>query len=786
MRTLFTLGAVLISCAPVLVPLQLRADITYQHIEHFTTTQYRDPVHTTAWWDTLAGQIKLYPLALALTGAVDTPGSAYDVAIAAAHAYVADNMSGLQIVDVSLPGDPVWVGSVDTPGSARAVALLGQIAFVADGQAGLQIVDVSDPVSPVVIGTAPTEAFAQDVAVAGHLACLAVSGAGLQIFDITNPAQPLPLGTCDTEDWAQSLAITGSWACVADGNGGLQVVDISDPSHCSLAGSLTTAGYARGVAITGNYVLMACGNAGLQVISLNNPAQPSLLGQLLLPGEARAIAVSESYALVASGASGLFVIDINHPTSPRLLGGYDSSGGGYGIAAQNLHAYLADGAEGLQVVTLDPAGFDTTANRAQSLTIDASADPIVRARLQTIQTDSIGWELSANGGLNWEPVTPGDSWHEFAATGHNLRWRSAHLYLGADLNPQCSRLILQWQKQHSFPEIRSILDIPGDDGGQVRIIWSSSRHDSLGSPTPITEYVVFRRRDNDAAKTAPQGTATPCATPADGAVPGHLKAALAYPPGSWDYILSLPADCEAEYAAVVPTLVDATPQDGIRWSVFFVRARTGTPGMYFDSPPDSGFSMDNFWPTVPEGFAVSYSATGGNQLRWEPSPDEDFASFLVYRAADPEFAPLPEYLVHTTTGTAWLDEVIPGWGYYYLLSATDLDGNQSIAIAPQEVVHAADRPQLDLAWLGQNRPNPCNSATVIPFTLPADGPVSLRIFDLSGRLVRNLVQGWQPAGAYAILWDGTDRMRQPVASGIYCAVLQTAHGLARRTLTLIK
>ncbi|MDD3642485.1 MAG: FlgD immunoglobulin-like domain containing protein, partial [Candidatus Krumholzibacteria bacterium] len=49
--------------------------------------------------------------------------------------------------------------------------------------------------------------------------------------------------------------------------------------------------------------------------------------------------------------------------------------------------------------------------------------------------------------------------------------------------------------------------------------------------------------------------------------------------------------CEAAYAAVVPTLADSTAERGVYFSVFFVRALTQVPAVYFDSPPDSGYSI---------------------------------------------------------------------------------------------------------------------------------------------------------------------------------------------------
>ena len=66
-----------------------------------------------------------------LMGAYDTPDIAYSVAVSGGYAYVADGYSGLRVVDVSDPANPVETGFYDTPdtclrcGGLRRVRLCG-------------------------------------------------------------------------------------------------------------------------------------------------------------------------------------------------------------------------------------------------------------------------------------------------------------------------------------------------------------------------------------------------------------------------------------------------------------------------------------------------------------------------------------------------------------------------------------------------------------------------------------------------------------------------------------
>ena len=80
---------------------------------------------------------------------------------------MADDYSGLQVIDISDPTDPTLAGTCDTPGHARGVAVSGDHAFVADYAAGLQVIDICDPTDPTLVGSYDTPGECMGVAVAG-------------------------------------------------------------------------------------------------------------------------------------------------------------------------------------------------------------------------------------------------------------------------------------------------------------------------------------------------------------------------------------------------------------------------------------------------------------------------------------------------------------------------------------------------------------------------------------------------------------------------------------------
>ncbi|MFH0777574.1 MAG: phospholipase D-like domain-containing protein [Candidatus Eisenbacteria bacterium] len=84
-------------------------------------------------------------------------------------------------------------------------------------------------------------------------------------------------------------------------------------------------------------------------------------------------------------------------------------------------------------------------------------------------------------------------------------------------------------------------------------------------------------------------------------------------------------------------------------------------------------------------------------------------------------------------------------------------------------------------------PNPFNPALNVRYVLSADGPVSIRIFDVSGRAVRTLLDNHRElAGFHSIMWDGKDSSGGEVASGIYVLRLETENDARAEKAILLR
>lgn len=88
--------------------------------------------------------------------------------------------------------------------------------------------------------------------------------------------------------------------------------------------------------------------------------------------------------------------------------------------------------------------------------------------------------------------------------------------------------------------------------------------------------------------------------------------------------------------------------------------------------------------------------------------------------------------------------------------------------------------------LTQNEPNPFGLSTKIGYALERTGAVKLSVYDLSGRLVADLVNGSQPEGRHEAFWNGLDRQGNPVGSGIYYYRLESPAKSQTQKMTLVR
>jgi hypothetical protein len=95
-----------------------------------------------------------------------------------------------------------------------------------------------------------------------------------------------------------------------------------------------------------------------------------------------------------------------------------------------------------------------------------------------------------------------------------------------------------------------------------------------------------------------------------------------------------------------------------------------------------------------------------------------------------------------------------------------------------------ERPEVGLPTvtsLVQNYPNPFNAETNISFSLAEAGDVTLKVYDITGRLVATLVNGYQEAGEHVATWDASN-----LSSGVYFYKLTAGDYTSTKSMNLLK
>jgi len=316
---------------------------------------------------------------LRIRGNFNTPDSASNVGILGNYAYVADSESGLQIIDIAVPSNPVLVGKYNAGSYVYDVTISGKYAYIASGN-GLHIIDIGTMPTPSLIKEYKPSTFWSIKNIVIHKNFAYVSsglGGNLYIIDISNPNEPIAVGEYDSYGSIQGIAIAGNYAYLANSYNGLQIIDISDPSSPVWVGEYDNSSSAKGLLVVGQYAYVVYSSRGLQILDISNPSKPILIGGYN-GTSAYDIRISGIYAYIAN-YNGLLVIDISDPTNPSKVGACDTPGSAKALAISGDFAYIADGTSGLQVIEninypADPffVGEYDTPNNAEAVEISGN------------------------------------------------------------------------------------------------------------------------------------------------------------------------------------------------------------------------------------------------------------------------------------------------------------------------------------------------------------------------------------------------------------------------------
>jgi hypothetical protein len=331
--------------------------------------------------------------------------------------------------------------------------------------------------------------------------------------------------------------------------------------------------------------------------------------------------------------------------------------------------------------------------------------------------------------ITWEDYrgTSGDIYAQRVNTSGTVQWTSngvaicTGMGMQQESNPQlvsdgAEGAIIVWHASGNYPDdiysqaidasghlgyppnIVDVRDVPNDQGGHVEVLWDHSCLDALPNPL-ITGYEVYRgvtATDAKAGHAVLQGKEYAKLKSVKAVDKTYMTNGATTAFGDsirWECINdAIAATKLGQYHAIVPTVSDSGPQ-GNPIFYYMVRAYYNSD-IFWDSQPDSGYSVDNLSPVTPSGSNLSLVAGNAVKVSWHPDQsDPDVGHYAVYRSSTTGFTPSPATLLGTTVDTLYLDSGgSAGVAYYYRVATVDIHGNQSVPTSELSLSFAESLP----------------------------------------------------------------------------------------------
>lgn len=325
----------------------------------------------------------------------------HDVAASDGLAFVANGKSGLTVLDIEKPEQPLWLGShqklgytIKVSAEARRVAVLNDAGII-------YLIDASNPLEPTTLSSyrsndrlldialhdellfvlTPNEIqvmdfsattpqisnegldFGQGVNLGGerrvyienNLAYVADWFSGIHIYDLSQPRQPELLSSFHTPGSPKGIVVRDGIAFVADDDHGLQILDVSNPLEPKLISTLLTKGLAYTPRLVGDLLYLASHRGGFQIIDVSDVSSPQLVGEYDTDGKAWSMEIHNNIAYVADDDSGLLLFDVSNPAQPELIGQHFTGGAAEEVLVRDNIAFVAFFDDGVQILDItDP------------------------------------------------------------------------------------------------------------------------------------------------------------------------------------------------------------------------------------------------------------------------------------------------------------------------------------------------------------------------------------------------------------------------------------------------
>jgi len=274
------------------------------------------------------------------------------------------------------------------------------------------------------------------------------------------------------------------------------------------------------------------------------------------------------------------------------------------------------------------------------------------------------------------------------------------------------------------------------------------------------------------------------------------------PPG-WDVTDSWQKMVTLRWTIAEATFVNISIDDDTDAAAYFVNYQNCFPQPI---PATENWTVtnqdlgDTSLPVELAAFTALYGDDGLISIEWVTESEINNLGFYIYRSKtkDGEYIQVNEAMINGAGSSAmpntykYIDDTVDlsVETYFYYLEDVDIAGIKT----KSHIIEVARKPIPAIPKkfaLLQNYPNPYNPETWIPYALPVDTTVTMKIYNSTGRIVKTFFLGARRAGMYtskrrAVYWDGKNEDGECVGSGIYFYAIEAGEFSAVKRMLMLK
>ncbi len=676
--------------------------------------------------------------------------------------------NGFQVFDVSDPVTPILLATVEgnfyVVNVEPRVVVSGNLGYVTGVLREIPVYDLSNPRAPHLWTQIPMPLEVWAVAAEGDLLYTASWGyidpykpdyTAVHVLDVSDPVHAVTLGELWEEgmNWTYAMEVRDGVAYLG-ASGGLRILDVSNPTTIVEIAQLSLGYPALFIHLEGD-LLHAMAGSVLHVVDVADPASPVIVSSTETEaGPARGFSMHGGIAVSSHHGLGLRMIDVSDPEQPSPVSVWPALAGCFGVSVEPERVIVMKDDELIVAAPEFPDAVDPLGEIG--LTYFSRRLHQENGRLYTLH----GWELLIHDVA--DPADPvllgsfadGNAYSRLSLDGDVL-YLASQGYAGAvsvDVSdPTDPRKLAQFtgERVNSIHAVGGKVAVGLRDGG-VQLFDASdpSAPVLLGSVALDPGYRTY-----GVAYVGDHVYATSHTTHVlDVSDPTHMQVVASMPTGycfdlvadgpwiyvgdeDWLRVLRFTPPASLQHAAILPQ-VDRIEDMHLAGNLLHVASRESGVHL-FDVTDPTATRRVGAVPPMKEAYGVTgeggmvtvlsrYATTGPQAMvRFHPVPCG------LTAAPDPDLPP----------------------------------------VSPLQLTAA---------------PNPFNPRVDFSFSTPQAGRAELAVFDLRGRRIAIIHEGYLAAGPQRFQWNGRNDGGRPVASGGYVARLEAGGVAVSRPVTLVR